>query len=164
MTHIRRTSKRIIHRNPSQRRQRATEPPRPWWEPAPKRGRPRTSLDPKSTTRRGYGTQHQKLRAQYAKLIATGEARCARCGQPIHPGQRWALDHSDHPDAHQMGWYLGASHSACNNAAKRSQNNQPNGNEPYCTNDAQQQQQTPQQIPRAVQEFFRLNPDRTKRA
>ena len=45
---------------------------------------------------RGYGYQHQKLRAATSHAVAAGNVRCARCHQPIHPGQAWDLDHTDY--------------------------------------------------------------------
>ncbi|HEX7429712.1 MAG TPA: hypothetical protein VF328_23045, partial [Mycobacterium sp.] len=59
-----------------------------------------------STTARGYGTAHQKLRARIAPQVAAGQATCARCGQPIHPAERWHLDHHDLDRSR----YLGVSH------------------------------------------------------
>jgi hypothetical protein len=77
------------------------------------------------TTRRGYGTQHQKLRAKLAPLVAAGMTRCVRCGEPIRPGQRWALDHSDAPGSHAAGAYYGPSHWACNQAARNRKQRPP---------------------------------------
>lgn len=64
------------------------------------------------TSSRGYGSRHQKMRQEVAQNVSTGEARCARCGQPIDLGEAWHLDHTDD----RAGW-LGASHAACNIAA-----------------------------------------------
>lgn len=61
---------------------------------------------------RGYDTHHDRLRNQWAPRVATGTVACARCGQPIRPGQTWALDHSD-----DRTHYLGPSHTHCNNSA-----------------------------------------------
>ena len=61
---------------------------------------------------RGYDTHHDRLRNQWAPRVATGTVACARCGQPIRPGQTWALDHSD-----DRTHYLGPSHAHCNNSA-----------------------------------------------
>jgi hypothetical protein len=35
-----------------------------------------------SSTTRGYGRQHRRVRAQVARLVAAGKARCWRCGLP----------------------------------------------------------------------------------
>jgi hypothetical protein len=70
---------------------------------------------PGSTTARGYGSQHQRLRARLAPQVAAGQAVCARCGQPIHPAEPWHLDHHDTDRSR----YIGVSHEACNiNAAQ----------------------------------------------
>lgn len=55
------------------------------------------------TTARGYGTAHQKLRAQWTPVVQAGQATCARCGQPIHPGQPWDLGHDDHDRSKYQG-------------------------------------------------------------
>lgn len=47
------------------------------------------------TTRRGYGTNHQRTRKQLAPLVASGKATCWRCGDPIKPGEAWHLGHDD---------------------------------------------------------------------
>ncbi len=125
---IRRVNQRIIHRNPSLRRQRAAEPKLPWWidKPQPRRpGRPRHTDKPSSSDR-GYGAAHKAERIRWAKLIASGAAPpCARCGRPILPNETFHLDHSDAPDAHRLGIYLGPSHPACNNRAKNVNKNKP---------------------------------------
>jgi hypothetical protein len=53
-----------------------------------------------NTTDRGYGSEHQKLRKQWAPIVAAGQATChsRRClhhTRTIHPGQRWVLGHTD---------------------------------------------------------------------
>jgi hypothetical protein len=63
----------------------------------------------KTREARGYGAAHRTLRAQVARQVAAGAARCARCGLPIVPGSAWDLDHG----ADRSG-YLGPSHSKCN--------------------------------------------------
>lgn len=60
-----------------------------------------------STTARGYGTEHQKLRAKLLPL-AYGTP-CSRCGQPMLQGQTLHFDHTD-----DRTNYLGFSHAACN--------------------------------------------------
>jgi hypothetical protein len=49
----------------------------------------------RSTTARGYGNAHQKLRARWAREIKAGGVSCARCGRPIPPGALWDLGHHD---------------------------------------------------------------------
>ena len=61
---------------------------------------------------RGYDRHHDKLRAQWAPQVATGQVNCARCHQPIHPGAPWHLDHTD-----DRTGYLGPSHQTCNTSA-----------------------------------------------
>lgn len=68
----------------------------------------------RSTTSRGYGTAHQRLRGQWSLLVAAGSVACARCSELIRPGQPWHLDHSDDRRS-----YLGPSHEACNVAASK---------------------------------------------
>jgi hypothetical protein len=63
----------------------------------------------KRTSARGYGAEHQAVRKKYAALVASGEATCARCGQPISPGAQFDLDHAD-----DRAGYLGVSHPRCN--------------------------------------------------
>lgn len=67
-----------------------------------------------SSTARGYGSAHRRLRVQIARVVASGFARCARCGDPIVPGSLWDLDHDDR----DRSAYLGPSHRACNRATK----------------------------------------------
>jgi hypothetical protein len=64
------------------------------------------------TVERGYGTRHQALRRQLAPLVATGQVRCARCGELIPPGAPWDLGHDDH----DRRVYVGAEHRRCNRA------------------------------------------------
>lgn len=71
------------------------------------------ATDPRGTrTQRGYNQTHQRARNQWARHVATGNAQCTRCGQPITPGEPWHLDHT----ADRTG-YLGAAHPSCNSAA-----------------------------------------------
>lgn len=73
---------------------------------------PRKRKPPGATNRNGYGANHQARRRQLAPHVATGEVACARCGQPIQPGQAWDLDHTD-----DRTGLLGPSHRSCNRAA-----------------------------------------------
>ena len=65
-----------------------------------------------STLRRGYGLPHRKLRQRLAPFVASGRARCARCGKHIAPHALWDLDHYDA----DRRFYLGPSHRRCNRA------------------------------------------------
>ena len=68
---------------------------------------------PGSTTTRGYGTKHQKLRARWArKLKQHRTIPCARCGLDITHGQPWDLGHSD-----DRSHYTGPEHINCNRSA-----------------------------------------------
>ena len=58
---------------------------------------------------RGYTNAHVARRRQLEPLVATGQVACCRCGQPIHPGQLWHLDHRD-----DRRGYLGPAHATCN--------------------------------------------------
>lgn len=60
-----------------------------------------------SATRRGYGVEHQKLRARL--LPSAYGTACARCHRPMLPGQELHLDHTD-----DKRGYLGFSHAECN--------------------------------------------------
>jgi len=62
---------------------------------------------------RGYTAEHDRLRKQLAPLVAQGRARCARCGEPIHPSEPWDLGHTDDRTA-----WTGPEHAnRCNRAA-----------------------------------------------
>ena len=62
---------------------------------------------------RGYGHDHQRTRADIQTDMDRGTPyHCARCGEPIEPGQPWHLDHN----ADRTG-YLGPSHDLCNDRA-----------------------------------------------
>lgn len=67
---------------------------------------------PGRTTARGYGAEHQRLRAKYAPLVNRGEATCWRCGDPIQPGTPWDLGHDDN----DRTIYQGPEHQRCNRA------------------------------------------------
>lgn len=67
-----------------------------------------------NTTERGYGNEHQALRARVRDKIAEqGGAQCWRCRQVITPWEPWDLGHDDH----DRGVYRGPEHRACNRSA-----------------------------------------------
>jgi len=66
-----------------------------------------------STAERGYGKQHQALRARFEPIVLAGGARCWRCGQPIRPTDKWHLGHADG----DRSAYMGPEHAACNTGA-----------------------------------------------
>lgn len=61
---------------------------------------------------RGYGRDFQQERRRWRRILAVRSWPCARCRQPIHPGQPRHLDHTD--DRTDL---LGPSHAACNTSA-----------------------------------------------
>lgn len=66
-----------------------------------------------TAAQRGYGSAHQRERAQWWQRMAAGEQiTCPRCRHPILPGQRWDLGHNDARDA-----WTGPEHAHCNRAA-----------------------------------------------
>ena len=62
------------------------------------------------TTQRGYGWTHQQTRKAWARRVAAGAARCARCGHLILPREPWDLGHADY----DQSVYTGPEHRACN--------------------------------------------------
>jgi hypothetical protein len=68
-----------------------------------------------TATKSGYGWTHQKLRAAWRSRVAAGGVMCARCGQPIFPGEPWDLGHDDHDRRR----YQGPEHRRCNRATAR---------------------------------------------
>ena len=83
-------------------------------------GRPRTNPSP-TAPRIGLRQAHQKLRARWAPLVATGMVRCAIGGELLKPGTKWHLAHADHPDAHRLGLYAGPACARHNNGTNRRQ-------------------------------------------
>lgn len=61
---------------------------------------------------RGYGAEHDALRAKWAPRVALGIVRCWRCGDLLMPHEPFDLGHDDH-DRTQ---YRGPEHVACNRA------------------------------------------------
>lgn len=61
---------------------------------------------------RGYGYEHQKLRARVKRDVDAGRAYCWRCTKKIEPGSSFDLGHEDHDRTK----YAGPEHVACNRA------------------------------------------------
>lgn len=77
--------------------------------------RPRTSRAAAglTTTERGYGGEHQRLRrAVAAQLEREGSVACWRCGRLILLGMAWDLGHDDA----DRSIVRGAEHQRCNRA------------------------------------------------
>lgn len=49
----------------------------------------------KTTAQRGYGADHDRLRARWAPIVKRGGVNCWRCKQPIAPNDPWDLGHND---------------------------------------------------------------------
>src|SRR4029077_13727791 len=60
---------------------------------------------------RGYGEGHQAARARLEPIVLAGGVRCARCGEPIIPGEPWHLGHAD---GGGKSLYSGPEHVRCN--------------------------------------------------
>lgn len=65
-----------------------------------------------STTARGYGAKHQRLRRKWKPKVERGEVACWRCGKLIIPGQPWDLGHDDRDRTVTNG----PEHATCNRA------------------------------------------------
>jgi hypothetical protein len=63
---------------------------------------------------RRYDRGHQKIRKRWAPKVRAGKVLCARCHQPIKPGEKRDLDHDDVDPSQRR--YLGPSHRRCNRA------------------------------------------------
>ena len=64
-----------------------------------------------TTTERGYGHTHQVERARWATILAQRAVPCARCGEPIRPGEPFDLGHTND----RKSWH-GPEHPTCNRA------------------------------------------------
>lgn len=73
------------------------------------------------TTAKGYGAPHQKLREQWARVVARGGVVCTRYKHPqfpscvgvIDPAEPWELGHHDT----DRSTYTGPEHRSCNRRA-----------------------------------------------
>lgn len=66
-----------------------------------------------SRQQRGYDTNHDQLRQQWAPKVRTGRVACARCRERITPDEPWDLGHDDDDRAK----YSGPEHRKCNRSA-----------------------------------------------
>lgn len=66
-----------------------------------------------TSSQRGYGTEHQRLRRTWVDRVARGDVDCWRCHQPILPGTDWQLGHDDDDRTK----YRGPEHAKCNLSA-----------------------------------------------
>jgi hypothetical protein len=55
------------------------------------------------------------LRQSVAREVNAGLVACARCGEPIIPGEAWDFGHDDH----ERSLYTGPEHRACNRATSK---------------------------------------------
>lgn len=62
---------------------------------------------------RGYGKTFQSERKVWERMIATGEVRCWRCLNTIHPGTPFDLGHDDN----DRSIIRGPEHAHCNRSA-----------------------------------------------
>lgn len=68
-----------------------------------------------TTSERGYGAQHKKLREHTKQEVDAGNAHCWRCGKKISPNEPWDLGHDDDDRTK----YMGPEHTKCNRATQR---------------------------------------------
>lgn len=67
-----------------------------------------------TSAERGYGGAHKRLRKQLEPHVASGQATCWRCNQPIRADEPWDLGHDDNDRTR----YRGPEHAnRCNRAA-----------------------------------------------
>ena len=60
-----------------------------------------------------YRGRHERIRRSLIPHVLSGEAKCARCGESIEPGEDWHLGHSDR----DRRFYSGPEHARCNRGA-----------------------------------------------
>jgi hypothetical protein len=88
---------------------------------------------PGETTARGYGADHQRLRAQWDAYVQAGDAHChaAICLEQtrwISPGTAWDLGHT--PDRQA---YTGPEHARCNRTEGARRGNRNRHQQPKTT-------------------------------
>jgi hypothetical protein len=57
--------------------------------------------------------KHRQIRRALVPSIVAGAGICARCGEPIEPGEAWDLGHDDI----DRRLYSGPEHARCNRGA-----------------------------------------------
>jgi hypothetical protein len=67
----------------------------------------------KTRAERGYGPEHDRLRAAWAPYVEAGTVACWRCHTLIHPAEDWQLGHDDY----DRSIYRGPEHALCNQRA-----------------------------------------------
>lgn len=105
---------RIVHQNPCNA----------GWN----RGMKFSTAQKASSTARGYGANHQKLRKAWKIRVDAGEVYCSHpeCGRLIDPATPWDLAH----DPNDRSRYAGPQHARCNRSqatATRRKNGNGNG-------------------------------------
>lgn len=73
-----------------------------------------TRPDLAPTAARGYGAEHQRLRAEWKTKVEAGGVNCAHCREKIQPGTPWDLGHDDN----DRTTYTGPEHRSCNRKHK----------------------------------------------
>lgn len=73
-----------------------------------------------SSTARGYGTEHRKLRETWLPYVKSGGLVCARpgCDRVIAPDEPWDLGHTSDRGATGGPKYRGPEHRSCNRATR----------------------------------------------
>lgn len=73
------------------------EPGCPKVQPEPRCPAHRRDREQQRGTRqhRGYDAEHDRQRAKWAPLVATGNVKCWRCGDYIAASAAWDLGHDD---------------------------------------------------------------------
>lgn len=66
-----------------------------------------------SRQQRGYDAAHDRTRAEWEPIVATGTVRCWRCRQLIAAGTAWDLGHDDI----DRSKHKGPEHARCNRSA-----------------------------------------------
>ena len=66
-----------------------------------------------TTSERGYGMAHRRMRERWRPLVESGNALCARCGYPIEPGSPWDMGHVEGSSSEHSG----PEHVRCNRRA-----------------------------------------------